>query len=240
VGMWALRLPVARAAPLARTFSIESPKLRIGAKIGVGIRYKLPKTAQRYKAPELAEEGDMTEHFKYWRGITPEISKYSDEDLKAYRKEFREHAALDKIQLSAFQRFVKQKCKKAKINAALLPTVTYELWADFDQDVGNFVDFGEFVTHYPAMCRSILRRIFQSDGDAIFEKHAKDGKLTAEALGGVIQEYGLHPCTGPDVQVILDGMAGHENATETCRDGAAAWSGDFSSTTTRTLFSEFE
>lgn len=234
-----LRVIGRRAVPAlqagARSFSDVAPAkhIRLGEKAGVGLRYRMPKVSGKaglMKLDTITEE-QLAENLTYWKGACPAIKEYDDVELMAYRKLFQQHASMDKITLTAFQRFVKQKCKSVGIAPEIMPTLSVELWSFFDEDTGNFIDFGEFVSHYPHMVKSLVRYMVRDQGPtAFFDKFAVDGILTAKSIETIVETYGLDPFTAKDISNFLNLIAPNNPKAASAAD-VEMWASDYTSLT---------
>jgi hypothetical protein len=205
--------------------------LHIGEKVGVGLRYRLPKTGNKVgmKKEEVATPEQIAEFLAYWRGTCPQLHLYSDAELMEYRDMFRQHATLDKMSLTGFQRFVKQKAKAVGIPSEIMPTLSVELWSLFDEDTGNFIDYGEFVSHYPRMVKALVRYMVRDQTPETFLKNfAEDGNVTEASLQEVVKQYGLEPFPLKDIQVLLHWIAPNNPAAATSED-VHMWAADYTS-----------
>jgi hypothetical protein len=238
--MFSVASCIGRRAIARRQFSevamASVKQMRFGDKAGVGLRYRMPKVAKS-RVPPAAEltDSQRNETFQYWKGVKPQLNEYSTEELQAYFDEFRQHASLDKMHLTAFQRFVKTKCKDINIKPQLMPTLSYELWNVFDEDTGNYIDFGEFVVAYPRMVKTLVRFTARDVGvEEFFNKYGIEGEFTAASVEAMVDRYALNPFTQRDAKNLLM-MIAPDNPDAASLDDVSIWALDFSSVTAPSL-----
>lgn len=211
--------------------------LRIGEKVGVGLRYRLPKTSVKVGVVKEESQTDeqIAEHLRFWKGTCQKLEMYTDAELLEYRAMFRQHATLDKIPLTGFQRFVKSKCKAVGVPSELMPTLSVELWSLFDEDAGNFIDFGEFVSHYPRMVKQLVRYMVRDQGvKTFFDKFQIDDHITVESIKNIVNTYDLAPFAVKDMAALLKEIAPGNPEAAQARD-VDLWACDYTSLTTPSL-----
>lgn len=190
----------------------EQGGIRIETKMGVGLRYRRPKSwkggvpgrtgATEYTAADVKDW--RTKHKLPKGQHSLGVVSYTDEELLEWRAQFDKFAKGEMISLSGFEQLVKDKLTGGELGEKEIPGKVLEVWGRFDKDQKNGIDFGDFMKadflFNLERCKGDIER---NGAEEVFSKYAVEGYIDEGGIFQLMEDHSFTVVSTTDVRKVM-------------------------------------